>query len=145
MVLSTCKMWSNGIKIDLFSKKSPSDWGLRPPSSSDPRPWYVWVELVYLHTSTNLDSFFFNFWFKHFPFRKLLVKCQTTPRLLIFHSTISLSHKSSSFENLWWRHCMWFLVWGPPIKNPGYAYAGGRGHFGPCPPPKSLLVSPRRE
>ena len=30
--------------------------------------------------------------------------------------------KSSFFENFWWRHCMWFVVWAPPIKNPGYAY-----------------------
>ena len=33
--------------------------------------------------------------------------------------------KSSSFENFWWLHCMWFLVCSPPIKNPGYAYARG--------------------
>ena len=42
--------------------------GASPP---DPRLWYVWVELVYLHTSTNLDIIFFNFWFKRSPFRKL--------------------------------------------------------------------------
>ena len=30
--------------------------------------------------------------------------------------------KSFFFENFWWRHCMWFVVWAPSIKNPGYAY-----------------------
>ena len=35
--------------------------------------------------------------------------------------------KSSFVENFWWRHCMWFVVWAPPIKNPGYAYV--LGHF----------------
>ena len=36
---------------------------------------------------------------------------------------ISLSHKSSSFENFWWRHCVWFVVWASlPIKNYGHAY-----------------------
>ena len=31
--------------------------------------------------------------------------------------------KSSSFENFWWRHCMWFVVWASlPIKNSGHAY-----------------------
>ena len=81
-------------------------------------------KLVYLHKSPNLDIFICNFWFKPSSFRKLSVKCQTRP--LIFHSTIFLSHKNSSFENSWWLHCMWFLVWPPlPIKNPGYAYAQG--------------------
>ena len=30
--------------------------------------------------------------------------------------------KKSSFEKFWWRHCMWFVVWAPPIKISGYAY-----------------------
>ena len=56
-------------------------------------------KLVYLLKSTNFDIFICNFWFKPSPFRKLSVTCQTRPRLLIFHSTISLSHKNSSLEN----------------------------------------------
>ena len=35
----------------------------------------------------------FIFWFKPSLFSKIQVKCQTRPRLLIFHSTISLPHK----------------------------------------------------
>ena len=115
MVLNTCEMWFNGIKIAFFqknSKKSPSDWGLVPWSPSVIRL----NKLVYLHKSPDLDTFIFNFWFKPSPFRKLSVKCQTRPRLLIFHSAISLSNKNSSFENSWWLHCMWFLIW-PPTPN----------------------------
>ena len=32
--------------------------------------------------------------------------------------------KNYFFENFWWRHCVWFVVWASPIKNPGYAYGG---------------------
>ena len=55
-------------------------------------------KLVYLHNFPNLDVFICNFFFKPSPFRKLSVKCQTRPRLLIFHSTISLSHKKFLFR-----------------------------------------------
>ena len=34
--------------------------------------------------------------------------------------------KNYFFQYFWWRHCVWFVVWAPPIKNPGYAY--GTGH-----------------
>ena len=43
-------------------------------------------------------DFDLNFRFKPSPFRKLSVKCQTRPRLLIFHSTISLSRKKFLFR-----------------------------------------------
>ena len=42
--------------------------------------------------------------------------------------------KSSFFENFWSRHCMWFVVWAPPIKNPGYVYDLGGGPLGHGPP-----------
>ena len=51
-------------------------------------------------------------------FRKILVKRQTRPRVLIFHFTTSLSYKKFLFQKFWWRHfddvtsCdLWF---GPP-------------------------------
>ena len=31
--------------------------------------------------------------------------------------------KNYFFENFWWCHCVLFVVWAPPIKNPGYTYA----------------------
>ena len=133
MVLNTCKTWSKGIKIAFFfliTKNRPATGGYVPRSPSVIRL----SKLVYLHKSPNLDIFICNFWFKPSLFRKLSVKCQTRPQLLIFHSTISLSHKSSSFKNFWWLHCMWFLVWAPPpIKNPGYAYAWGMAFWAVSP------------
>ena len=114
MVLNKCEMWSKGIKIAFFFKKLQKIAQRLGASSPEPRLWYVWINCIFIC----------NFWFKPSPFTKLSVKCQTRPRLLIFHSTISLFHKNSSFKNFWWLHCMWFLVCPPtPIKNPGYAYA----------------------
>ena len=82
----------------LFFKKIPKNHpaagGFVPRSPSVIRL----SKLVYFYTSPNLDIFIFNFWFKPFPFRKLSFKCQTRPRLLIFHSTISLSHKKFLFQ-----------------------------------------------
>ena len=97
MILNTCEMWSNGIKIAFFPKKwkkIAKHLGLRPQPPSVIRL----SKLVCLHTSPNLHIFIFNSWFKRSPFWKLFVKCQTRPRLLIIHSTISLSHKKFLFR-----------------------------------------------
>ena len=126
MVLNTYEMWSNGIKIAFFSKKiaknRPETGGFVPRSPSVIRL----SKLVYLRKSPNLDIFIFNFCFKPSPFRKLSVTCQTRPRLLIFHSTIFLSHKKFLFRNFLMTslHVIFGLPL-PPIKNPGYAYARG--------------------
>ena len=83
-------------------------------------------KLVYLHKSPNLDIFICNFCFKPSPFTKLSVKCQTWPRLLIFHSTTSLFHKKFLFRKF--LKTSLHVIFGlplPPIKNPGYAYARG--------------------
>ena len=102
----------NSFFFKKIPKNRPATGGSVPRSPSVIRL----NKLVYLHKSPNVDIFIFHFWFKPSPFRKLSVKCQTRPRLLIFHSTISLSNKNSSFENFWWLHCMWFLVC-PPSPN----------------------------
>ena len=50
------------------------------------------------------------------------------PRLLIFHSTISLPHKKFLFQKFLMTSL--YVVCGlapPPIKNPGYAYDGAPG------------------
>ena len=130
MVLNTCEMWSKGIKIAFFQKnykKSLSDWRLRPQV---PRLWYVWINYIFIC----------NFWFQPTPFRKLSVKCQTRPRLLIFHSTISLSNKNSFFENFWWLHCMWFLVCPPPHLKILATPMHGDG-ISSCVPPNHCLSS----
>ena len=132
VVLNTCEMWSNGIKIAFFSKKFQKiaqRLGVFVPRS----PSVIRLnKLIYLHKSPILDIFICNFYFKPSSFRKLSVKCQTRPRLLIFHSTISLSNKNSSFENFWWLHCMWFLVW-PPQPKILATPMHWRWHFEPCP------------
>ena len=128
MVLNTCEMWSNGTKIAFFFKKIPKNrtatGGFIPTSLSVIRL----SKLVYLHKSPNLDIFICNFWFKPSPFRKLSVKCQTRPRLLIFHSTISLSHKKFLLRKFLMTSLHVIFGLGPPpppIKNHGYTYARG--------------------
>ena len=92
MALNTCKMWSNGVRTAFFSKnyeKSRSGWGLRPQTPSMIRLNYktllYWIRLpiyTFLHFLTiGLSlSFWTNSW----------LHANTRPRLLIFHSTISL-------------------------------------------------------
>ena len=138
MALNTCETWFNGIKIAFFfpnklQKNCPSSGGLlsRPPkppvaesSASRPRLWYLGVTLVY---STRLSIYIFahfSFGFKQkSPLSKILVTCQTqsTASNLPFYDIFA--RKSSSFENFWWRHCMWCGLPTPPIKNPAHAYA----------------------
>ena len=137
MALNTCKMWSNDIKLAFFSKKlrkiarwlgaSPPDphnlWRLGAPPP-DPRLWYVWIT-VHLFTQTRLSIWtcsHFSYWFRSCPWTSSKLRAYTRPQLLIFHSTISLLPQKIPLLKLWWCHCMWFVVWDPPIKNHGYAY-----------------------
>ena len=100
---------------------------------------------VYLHKSPNLDIFICNFCFKPSPFEKLSVKCQIRPRLLIFHSAISLSHKKFLFWKFLRRHCMWLLVWAPLPQSKILATPmHGRWHFKPCPPQITACVPQAR-
>ena len=146
MVLNTCEMWSNGIKIAFFPKKNakklPSSWGFGPkPPSVIPLS-----KLVCLHTSPNLHIFIFNFWFERPPFWKLFVKRQTRSRLLIIHSTISSSHKKFLFQKLLMTslHVIFGLALAP-IKNPGYTYARGVMALWAVPPPQiTACASPAR-
>ena len=69
-------------------KNLPSGWGLRPSVIL-----LSYVSL--LNTSPTLDIFAF---YTTSPFSKILLQCQTGPRLLIFHSTISLPHKKFLFR-----------------------------------------------
>ena len=146
MVLNTCEMWSNGIKIVFFPKnykKIAKQLGFRPQTSICDT--ICLSKLVCLHTSPNLHIFIFNFWFKRSLFWKLFVKSQTRPRLLIIYSNISLSHKKFLFRKFLMTslHVIFDVVF-LPIKNPDYAYARGGGFLGRA-PPKSLLVPFKRE
>ena len=54
-----------------------------------------------------------------------MVKCQTRSRFLIFHSTISFSHKKSLFRKFLMTSLYVIFGFSPIIENPGYAYARG--------------------
>ena len=126
IALNTCELWSNGIKIAIFSKNVQKIaqwlWAL-PPDPHYFRRLGALPPDPRLYTSPNLGINFvlFTFGLSPCPIAKSWLRVKHSPsRLLIFQSTISLSKKT--FENFWWRHCMWFVVWSPPIKNPGHAY-----------------------
>ena len=69
MAVNTCEMWSNGIKIAIFSKnlqKSPSGWGLCPQTPIATRGWGLrpktpvcetFEYTSFLTTSPKLDIF----------------------------------------------------------------------------------------
>ena len=137
MALNTCEMWSNGIKIAFFPKNykkltaaggftpqapiASGGWGLRPQTSVLDS---FQVRKYTLHISQFRYFQFLPSSLSPLPSAKSRLRPKHRPRLLILHSTISLPPtKSSSFENLWWCHCTWLVVWALPIKNPGYAYA----------------------
>ena len=99
-------------------------------------------KLVYLHKAPNLDIFICNFCFKSSPFTKLSVKCQTRPRLLIFHSMTPLSHKKFLFRKILMTSLHVIFGLGPPQSKILATPMHGEWHFEPC-PPKSLLVLPK--
>ena len=144
MVLNACEMWSNGIKIAFFSKKNPKNrpatGGFIPRSPSVIRL----IKLVYLHKSPNLDIFICIFCSTPSPFEKLSVKCQTRPRLLIFHSAISLFHEKFRFRKF--LMTLLHVIFGlPPLQSKILATPmHGGWHFEPC-PFKSLLELRKRE
>ena len=93
--------------------------GALPPGL---RLCYVWDTLPF---STRLQSWIFAYFNNYLKLSSFAKSCLNAykQRFQIFHPMISLSHKSSSFENFWWCHCVWFVVWASlPIKNSGHAY-----------------------
>ena len=142
MVLNTCEMWSNGIKIAFFFKKitknRPATGGYVPRS-----PYVIRLnKLGYLHKSPNLDIFICNFWFKPSPFRKLSVKCQTRPRLLIFHSTISLSKRKFLFRKFLMTSLHVICGLAPPPNQKSWLRLCTGDGISSCVPPNHSLSSP---
>ena len=87
------------LKKTFFSKRSQKI--VQRLRASPPGPVCDTFELHYSLLNTRLPIKTFSlvhFWLKSSPFSKTLVKCQTMPQLLIFHSTISLSHKKFLFR-----------------------------------------------
>ena len=127
MAVNTSKMWSKGIEIAFFSESvqiSPSGWGICPQTPIATGDWRLRPQTPvcdtfgytsFLNTSPKVDILhFLIISFRPFPLPKSWLRANRL-RLQIFHSTISLpSQKVPFFENFWWRHCMWFVVWGPP-------------------------------
>ena len=127
----------NVIQWDLnvfFSKnlqKSPSGWGLCPQTPIAIGGWglcpqtpvsdtFEYTSL--LNTSSKLD--FYTFQQLVFAL-SLYQNLGKVPSSYGFRSSILrylCPTKNYFFENFWWRHCVWFVVWAPPIKNPGCAY-----------------------
>ena len=93
---------------------------------SVPDPYAVMhLNFTSLHTTSyNLDIFgnLSNIWFNCLPFRKILVTCQFSPRLLLIHSTVFFLKNYSLFKKTWWPNCKRFEVGLSLIKNPGYYY-----------------------
>ena len=118
-----------------FSKnlqKSPSGWGLCPQTpiaigscglcpQTPVSDTFEYTSL--LNTSSKLDFYTF----QQLVFALSLYQNPgKVPSGYGFRSSILrylCPTKNYFFENFWWRHCVWFVVWAPPIKNPGYAYA----------------------
>ena len=113
-------MWSSDFKIPWFFKKlqiiaqrletlPPDPFNLRHDTLN-----YT----ILLNTSPNLDIFAWGW--SPLPWAKSCFKCQTRPGLLIFHSSICLSHEKFRF----WKLLMTLLHvncgLGLPITNPGY-------------------------
>ena len=130
MAVNTSKMWSKGIEIAFFSESlqiSPSGWGICPQTPIATGDWRLRPQTPVcdtfgytslLNTSPKVDILhFLIISFRPFPLPKSWLRANRL-RLQIFHSTISLpSQKVPFFENFWWRHCMWFVVWGPPNQK----------------------------
>ena len=123
MALNTCETWSNGIKIAFFSKtlrKIAQRLRLRPQT-----PICDTFELQYTSLPKHVSQF------RHFriltiglsllPWTNFLLRANTGPRLLIFHSTISL----------------------PPQKIPISKFLMPSLHviFGLPPPPQSKILA----
>ena len=136
MALNSCEMWSNGIYIAFVSKnlqKSPSGWGLCPQTPIAIGGWGLCpqtpVSDTFEYTSLLNTSFKLDFYtFQQLVFALSLYQNPgKVPSGYGFRSSILrylCPTKNHFFENFWWRHCVWFVVWAPsPIKNPGYAYA----------------------
>ena len=66
---------------------------------------------------------YFNYWFKPSPLERV-PNYVPTPGQGFWSSILRYlcPHKKFFFWSFWWRHCMQFVVWASPIKNPGYAY-----------------------
>ena len=103
-------MWSNAVKLLFFPKNYKilfSGWRLRPQTPvSGTFELHEFAQRI----SQFIHFLFLTFGLSHLPLAKSRLSAKHRPRLLIFHSTISLSHKSSSFEKFWWSHYMQFVV-----------------------------------
>ena len=69
MALNTCEMWSNGIKIAIFSKKFQKTAQRLGASSPDHRLWHVWITVhVFTQTCLPIQTFsHLRYLFKSFP------------------------------------------------------------------------------
>ena len=110
MALSTCKLWSNGIKIaSFFHKKLHSGWGLSLQTIPTPPPVMGLSYTSLLNTSPNLHFCTLYFWFKSSNNSKILVTYKHTGHgFWSSNLQYRCPTKSFSFKNFWRRHYLWF-------------------------------------
>ena len=97
MALHTCKVYSNGIKTAFFLKKKLQKVGRATINRPDPIANCGWSPQKADYDKFKLQWFIQHVsQFRHFHFSNFRFK----PRLLIFHSTTSLSHKTFLFRKV---------------------------------------------
>ena len=127
MALNRCELWSKGIKIASFpknSKKSSSVWGFCPQTLivfgwgiCPQTPVCDMFELHYSLLNACPNSDILTFGSSPFPLAKSCLSPGHWPRLLIFHSTISLSYKKFLFRKTLLTSCTHFAVCPlPPLE-----------------------------
>ena len=129
MALNTCEMWSNGVKQPFFSKKLRKIAQRLGAPHPDPRQQYVWITV---HFFTQHVSLFRRFHILTIGLSPPLwtsskLRANTRPRLLIFHSTMSLPPQKIPLSKFLMTSL--HVIWAPPIKNPGYTYENKSGNW----------------
>ena len=138
VLLNTCEMWSDGIKIAFFQKNCQAAGASAP----NPHLWYVWVNYS---ACTRLRIYIFScltFGLRALPFENSSLKAKPGHGFWSYILRYLCPTKSSSFKNFWWRHCMSFLVWPSPrskiLATPMHGWGGG--FVGRAPPNHCLCL-----
>ena len=110
-------MWSNGIKIAFFLKKLQKI--AQRLGASPPDPLFDTFELLkYTIRVSQLRYFhFLTIILSPLPSAKSRLSAKHRPRLLIFHSTISLPHKKFLFRKFMMTSLLVICGLGPPNQK----------------------------
>ena len=129
MVVNTCEMWSNGIKIAFFSKnlqKSPSGWGLCPQTPIATGGWGFRPQTLVCGTFEYTSLLTTSPKVRHLHF--LTISFRPLPLPKSWLSATDYSFRSSILRYLFAPQkvpflkisddviAMWFVVWAPQSK-----------------------------